>query len=83
MEQQLAEAKRKGLVSTGVLDKPKKGSAAGKAEVRSDFTKSSQFFKKVNENVAEAGTAGGKRKRGAAGAGSEDGARTPSARYKL
>jgi hypothetical protein len=48
--------------------------------VRSDFTKSSQFFKKVGENVAAAGTAGGpKRKRGPA---SDDPART-SAKYKL
>ena len=77
MERDLAEAKRKGLVSTGSFEKPKKGE---RQQVRSDFTKSSHFFKAVGENVAAAGTAGGpKRKRGPAG---DDPART-SAKYKL
>ena len=79
VERDLAEFKRKGTVSTGSFEKPKKGEKQ-RSEVRSDFTKSSQFFKKVGENVAAAGTAGGaKRKRGPA---SDDPART-SAKYKL
>ena len=79
VERDLAEAKRKGLVSTGGFEKPKKGERQ-RSEVRSDFTKSSHFFKAVGENVAAAGTAGGpKRKRGPAG---DDPART-SAKYKL
>merc|ERR1719223_648990 len=79
VERDLAEAKRKGLVSTGSFEKPKKGERQ-RSEVPSDFTKSSQFFKAVGENVAAAGTAGGpKRKRGPA---SDDPART-SAKYKL
>ena len=79
MERDLAEAKRKGLVSTGGFEKPKKGERQ-RSEVRSDFTKSSHFFKAVGENVAAAGTAGGpKRKRGPA---ADDPART-SAKYKL
>eukprot|EP00964_Phaeocystis_antarctica_P078322 scaffold48712_cov56-Phaeocystis_antarctica.AAC.1 len=72
VERDLAEFKRKGTVSTGSFEKAKKGEKQ-RSEVRSDFTKSSQFFKKVGENVAAAGTAGGKRKRGPA---SDDPART-------
>ena len=83
MERELEQAKRKGLVTTGVLDKPKKGAAAkpgGRADARSGYTKSSQFFKQVNENVAAGGTAGNKRQR--AGSSGDEGERT-SARFKL
>ena len=83
-ERELEQAKRKGLITTGVLDKPKKGATAksgGRAEARSDYTKSSQFFKKVNDNVAAGGTAGNKRQRMGSTAG-EEGERT-SARFKL